>query len=46
MAAEPARERIKRGAWTKRLRETRDAYSVGVHDSGEDILDTLRGDRT
>lgn len=40
--------RAKRGhdSWRRRLCEARAAYSVGIHDTGAEILDELRGDRT
>jgi antitoxin (DNA-binding transcriptional repressor) of toxin-antitoxin stability system len=32
-------------AWGRSLGEARETYSVGVHDTGKDILDDLRGDQ-
>lgn len=39
-------ERRDAKAWGNELREARGAYSVGTHDTGEGILDDLRGDRS
>ena len=41
----PADERRDAPSWGRELREARVTYSVGKHDSGDDILDELRGER-
>jgi prevent-host-death family protein len=35
----------KNKAWGRRLKEARESYSTGVHDTGTDVLDDVRGDR-
>lgn len=32
--------------WERSLREARATYSVGIHNTGTEILDVIRGDRT
>ena len=38
-------EQREQANWGLSLREARETYSVGVRDTGSDILDDLRGDR-
>jgi hypothetical protein len=45
IAAAPGAAKRPARAWGKRLREGRSRYSVSVRDSGEEILDDLRGER-
>lgn len=45
LAPVPPRERRDQAQWGQSLREARATYSVGEHDTGNDILEDLRGDR-
>jgi prevent-host-death family protein len=38
-----AGERRRAGKWERLLREARESYSTGVHDSATEILDDVRG---
>jgi prevent-host-death family protein len=46
MAPEEGAGKRNRGRWVEQLREASARYSIGTHDSGKDILDDVRGDRT
>ena len=45
LAHVPPPEQRGQANWERSLREARETYSVGVHDTGSEILADIRGDR-
>lgn len=45
VARSSAKERRGQAGWGRSLREAREKYSVGTHDTGREILENIRGDR-
>ena len=46
IAQAPGGDREGRQLWEKRLREARTSYSSGSRDTGRELLDDLRGERS